>query len=52
MGEVAKVIQCPCGYVVEAETEDDLVERAQRHARRVHEMDLSRDQVLAMAHPA
>lgn len=52
MDEVAKVIECPCGYLVRAETEDDLVRQAQHHARQVHDMDLSREQALAMARPA
>ncbi len=47
-----KVINCPCGFVVEAESDDKLVERAQEHARQVHQMDLTREQALAMAKPA
>lgn len=47
-----KVINCPCGFVVEAESDDQLVERAQNHARQVHQMELTREQALAMAKPA
>ena len=47
-----KVINCPCGYVVNGATDDELVSRAQEHAKQVHQMDLSRDQALAMAKPA
>ena len=47
-----KVINCPCGYVVNGATDDELVTRAQEHAKQVHQMDLSRDQSLAMAKPA
>lgn len=47
-----KVINCPCGYVVNGATDDELVTRAQAHAKQVHQMDLSRDQALAMAKPA
>jgi predicted small metal-binding protein len=47
-----KVINCPCGYVVNGATDDELVTRAQEHAKQVHQMDLSRDQALAMAKPA
>jgi len=47
-----KVIQCPCGFVVEAEGDEALVLRAQDHARREHGMDLTPDQALAMARPA
>jgi predicted small metal-binding protein len=46
-----KVINCPCGFVVKGETDDELVARAQAHAKEVHQMDLSRDQALAMARP-
>ena len=48
---MSKVIKCPCGTVVRAPDEDALVTQAQKHAREVHAMDLSREQVLAMASP-
>ena len=47
-----KVINCPCGFVVKAETDDQLVVKAQQHAKDVHQMDLTREQALAMARPA
>jgi predicted small metal-binding protein len=47
-----KIINCPCGFVVKAETDDQLVAKAQQHAKEVHQMDLSREQALAMARPA
>jgi predicted small metal-binding protein len=46
-----KVINCPCGFVVKGESDDQLVERAQEHAKQMHQMDLSREQALAMAKP-
>lgn len=46
-----KVINCSCGYVVRAENDDTLVAKAQEHAKQVHQMDLTRDQALAMARP-
>ena len=46
-----KVIQCPCGYVIRADTEKALVEQAQRHARETHQMELTAEQALAMAQP-
>jgi predicted small metal-binding protein len=46
-----KVIKCPCGTVVRADDEEALVAQAQRHAREVHAMDLTREQALAMAAP-
>lgn len=49
---MGKVIQCPCGYVVRAEDEDDLVAEAEQHAREVHGMELTREQAMAMARPA
>jgi predicted small metal-binding protein len=48
---VRKVIQCPCGFVVEAEGDETLVRRAQEHARREHGMELTADQALARARP-
>lgn len=47
-----KVINCPCGFVVKGESEEQLVANAQQHAKDVHQMDLSREQALAMARPA
>lgn len=50
--ETAKVIECPCGVLIEGATDDEVVERAQRHASATHEMELSREQALSMARPA
>lgn len=47
-----KVIQCPCGFVIEADGDDALVARAQDHARKEHGMELTSEQALAMARPA
>lgn len=47
-----KVITCPCGFVLKADSDDQLVVKAQQHAKEVHQMDLSREQALAMARPA
>jgi len=46
---VAKIMQCDCGFVMRGETEDELVANVQKHAREVHDLDLTREQVLAMA---
>lgn len=46
------IINCECGHVVRGTTEDELVAAALAHARDVHDMQLTRDQVLAMAVPA
>ena len=47
---MAKIMRCDCGYVVRGETDDELVANVQEHAREVHDMELTREQVLAMAH--
>lgn len=47
-----KVINCPCGFIVKGASDDELVAKAQEHAKQVHQMDLSREQALAMAKPS
>ncbi|MPZ74139.1 MAG: DUF1059 domain-containing protein [Nitriliruptorales bacterium] len=47
-----KVVECPCGAVVRASDEDELVRMTQSHASEVHDMEMSREQVLSMAYPA
>ena len=47
-----KVIHCPCGSVIEGQSDDEVVKKAQEHAKATHSMDLSREQALAMARPA
>lgn len=46
---MAKLFTCQCGVVLRGETDDELVANAQGHAREVHNMEISREQVLAMA---
>lgn len=46
-----KQVSCDCGTVIREETDDQLVARVQEHARGVHNMDLSREQILSMAEP-
>jgi predicted small metal-binding protein len=46
---VAKIMQCDCGHVVRGETDDELVANVQKHAREVHDMEITREQVLTMA---
>ena len=48
---MAKVFTCECGVVLKGRDDDDLVRLAQRHARDVHKIEITRDQVLAMARP-
>ena len=47
-----KVINCPCGFVVRGANDDELVPKAQEHAKQVHQMELTREQALAMAKPS
>ena len=47
-----KVVECPCGAVVRASSDDELVGQVQHHASDVHDMEMSREQVLEMAQPA
>ena len=47
-----KRIQCPCGSVIDGRDDDDVVKKALEHARQVHQMELTREQALAMARPA
>jgi predicted small metal-binding protein len=47
-----KQFTCECGVVIKGRDDDDLVAQAQRHARDVHRMEITREQVLAMARPA
>jgi predicted small metal-binding protein len=46
---MAKIMQCYCGHVIRGETDDELVANVRKHAREVHDMEVTREQVLAMA---
>src|SRR5690606_10739991 len=48
---MSKVIHCPCGFIVRGDSDDDVVQKAQAHAKSTHEMELTREQALAMARP-
>ena len=48
---MTKAVTCPCGYVVRGTDEQELVANAQQHAKAAHGMELTREQVLAMARP-
>lgn len=43
-------LECGCGYVAEGTTEDDVVVAAQSHARGAHRIDLTAQQILAVAY--
>ena len=48
-----KIVHCPCGTNVEAETDDEIVARVEEHIKSDHP-DLvgayTREQILSMAH--
>jgi len=46
---MAKIINCDCGVTLRGETDDELVAAGQQHAKEVHGIDLSAEQLLAMA---
>jgi predicted small metal-binding protein len=46
-----KKVSCDCGATIREKSDDALVSAVQKHAKEVHDMNLSRDQVLAMAEP-
>ena len=46
-----KQVACDCGTTIRENGDDRLVASVQRHAREVHDMELTREQVLAMAEP-
>jgi len=48
----AKQVSCDCGKVIRATSDEDLVAAVQQHAREVHAMTMTKEQVLAMAEPS
>jgi predicted small metal-binding protein len=49
---MTKIINCDCGRVVRGDSDDELVAAVQKHAREAHGMELTREQILALAVPA
>lgn len=49
---MAKKVDCECGVTLTADTDDELYGKVRDHAADVHQMDLTREQALAMAKPA
>ena len=47
-----KKVACDCGKTITERNDNELVKAVQKHAQDVHRMELSRDQILAMAEPA
>lgn len=46
-----KKVACDCGVTIRAASDSELIARVQQHAREVHRMDMTAEQVLAMATP-
>ncbi|HMJ40091.1 MAG TPA: DUF1059 domain-containing protein [Verrucomicrobiae bacterium] len=47
-----KRVECECGWVIETDDEETLVNGVKEHAREVHHMEgVTREQVLAQAKP-
>jgi hypothetical protein len=46
-----KSVTCDCGTSIREATDEALVSAVQAHARHVHQMEMTREQVLAMAEP-
>ena len=44
-----KVVKCPCGWSFGSENDDELVREVQKHGKEVHDMNATREEVLAMA---
>ncbi|GAB4389109.1 MAG: hypothetical protein Kow0025_12420 [Thermodesulfovibrionales bacterium] len=42
-----KVAECPCGWKYEAETEDEIVNEAQKHGKEAHNREIPREFVLS-----
>ncbi len=49
---MAKAVNCPCGETISADTDDELVRLVQTHGIETHQQEVSREDILAMAHPA
>ena len=45
---VSKVVRCSCGVEMRARDEGELIRQVQEHAREVHDLALSEEQVRAM----
>ena len=46
-----KKVTCECGKEFRSASDDQLVSDVQKHAREVHNMEMSREQVMSMAQP-
>jgi predicted small metal-binding protein len=46
-----RCLSCECGFYAASSDLDELIERGRRHARTVHAMELSTDQLVALTRP-
>ena len=51
MRQMDRCLSCECGFYAASSDLDELVERGRRHARTVHGMELSVDQLVALTRP-
>jgi len=51
MDMAGKRVACDCGATVRAATDAELIAQVRAHAQQVHGMQLSDEQILAMAEP-
>ncbi len=49
---LGKVVNCPCGAIIRADSDDELVKLVGKHSQEVHNQEVpSKEEVLAMAQP-
>lgn len=46
-----KQVACDCGKVIREQNDDELIASVSEHARLVHDMELTPEQILSMAEP-
>ena len=47
--KMAKQVNCDCGFMVRTQSDDELVQHVQLHARDIHQMEVPREKALEMA---
>jgi len=47
--KMSKQVNCDCGFMVRAQSDDELVQHVQLHARDIHQMEVPREKALEMA---
>ena len=48
---MAKVVNCPCGEKMTADTDDDMVRLVPAHGKEVHQQEVSAEDAMTMAQP-